>query len=88
MAKQNYLVFPFNISLIFHGFSLDGSYIKEGSTVSVMGIVRRHENVLMIVPPTEPMSTGCQWMRCLLPTYVDGLILMCDESQNGDVIPV
>ncbi|KAL3519396.1 hypothetical protein ACH5RR_017545 [Cinchona calisaya] len=63
-------------------------YIKEGSTVSVMGIVSRHENVLMIVPPTEPISTGCQWIRCLLPTYIEGLVLTCDESQTADVIPV
>lgn len=64
------------------------SYIKEGSTVSVMGVVRRHENVLMIVPPAEPISTGCQWTSCLLPTYIEGLILTCDDSQNSDVIPV
>lgn len=63
-------------------------YIKEGSTVSVMGIVRRHENVLMIVPPTEPASTGCQWSRCLLPTNVEGLIMTCEDNQNADVIAV
>ncbi|KAK4421379.1 putative membrane protein [Sesamum alatum] len=67
---------------------LKEGYIKEGSTVSVMGVVRRHDNVLMIVPPTEPVSTGCRWPCCLLPTYIQGLILTCDESQNGDVIPV
>ena len=63
-------------------------YIKEGSTVSVMGVVRRHDNVLMITPPAEPVSTGCQWARCLLPSYVEGLVLMCDDSQNADVVPV
>jgi hypothetical protein len=67
---------------------LKEGHIKEGSTVSVMGVVRRHDNVLMIVPPAEPVSTGCQWVRCLLPTRVEGLVLMCDESQNADVIPV
>nr|XP_016477443.1 PREDICTED: uncharacterized membrane protein At1g16860-like [Nicotiana tabacum] len=67
---------------------LKEGYIKEGSTVSVMGVVRRQENVLMIVPPAEPISTGCQWTRCLLPTYVEGLILTCDDIQNADVIPV
>ncbi|PHT54411.1 hypothetical protein CQW23_08873 [Capsicum baccatum] len=67
---------------------LKEGYIKEGSTVSVMGVVKRHENVLMIVPPTEPISTGCQWTRFLLPTYIEGLILTCDDSQNADVIPV
>ncbi|KAL6520514.1 hypothetical protein OROHE_017102 [Orobanche hederae] len=67
---------------------LKEGYIKEGSTVSIMGMVRRHDNVLMIVPPTEPFSTGCRWPCCLLPTYVDGLILACNETQNEDVIPV
>ncbi|XWS15513.1 hypothetical protein CRYUN_Cryun34aG0006700 [Craigia yunnanensis] len=67
---------------------LKEGYIKEGSTVSVMGVVRRHDNVLMIVPPSEPISTGCQWSRCLLPTYVEGLTLTCDDNQNADVVPV
>ncbi|KAK9051792.1 hypothetical protein SSX86_028420 [Deinandra increscens subsp. villosa] len=67
---------------------LKEGYIKEGSTVSVMGVVRRHDNMLMIVPPGEPMSTGCRWSCALLPTYVEGLVLTCDESQNADVIPV
>ncbi|XWS12901.1 hypothetical protein CRYUN_Cryun37aG0129900 [Craigia yunnanensis] len=71
-----------------HIMRLKESYIKEGSTVSVMGVVRRHDNVLMIVPPSEPISTGCQWSRCLLPTYVEGLVLTCDDNQNADVVPV
>lgn len=54
----------------------------------MMGVVRRHDNVLMIVPSTEPVSTGCQWTRCLLPTYVEGLILTCDDTQDADVVPV
>ncbi|KAL8161972.1 hypothetical protein V2J09_013461 [Rumex salicifolius] len=67
---------------------LKEGYIKEGSSVSVMGVVRRHENVLMIVPPSDPHSIGCHWWRCLLPMYVEGLILTCDDNQNSDVIPV
>ncbi|KAK4755090.1 hypothetical protein SAY87_008847 [Trapa incisa] len=67
---------------------LKEGYIKEGSTVSVMGVVRRLDNILMIVPPHVPVSTGCQWSRCLLPTYVDGLILICEENQDDDVINV
>ncbi|CAH1448227.1 unnamed protein product [Lactuca virosa] len=67
---------------------LKEGYIKEGSTVSVMGVVRRHENMLMIVPPSEPISTGCRWGCGLFPTYVEGLVLTCDESQTADVIPV
>ncbi|RZC50619.1 hypothetical protein C5167_042929 [Papaver somniferum] len=67
---------------------LEEGYIKEGSTVSVMGVVRRHENVLMIVPSDRPASMGCQWLRFLFPSYTEGLILTCDENQNSDVIPV
>ncbi|KAJ8437577.1 hypothetical protein Cgig2_005328 [Carnegiea gigantea] len=67
---------------------LKEGYVKEGSTVSVMGIVRRHDNILMIVPPCDPVATGCQWFRFLLPMYVKGLILHCNDSQNFEVIPV
>ncbi|WOL19762.1 hypothetical protein Cni_G28564 [Canna indica] len=63
-------------------------YIKEGSTVSVMGIVRKNANVLMIVPPSEPVSTGCQWTSCILPASVDGIVLRCEDTSKLDVIPV
>lgn len=53
-----------------------------------MGVVQRHDNILMIVPPSQPVSTGCQWARCLLPTYVEGLILTCEENQDADVVNV
>ncbi|XP_074575329.1 putative membrane protein At1g16860 isoform X2 [Curcuma longa] len=62
-------------------------YIKEGSTVSVMGVVRRNANVLMIVPPHEPVSTGCQWTGCIIPASIDGIVLSCEDTSN-DVIPV
>nr|GMD92956.1 uncharacterized membrane protein At1g16860-like [Ipomoea batatas] len=67
---------------------LKEGYIKEGSTVSVMGVVRRHDNVLMIVPPREAVSVGCRWMQCIVPTYTEGLILTCEDAQSDDVIPV
>lgn len=64
-------------------------YVKEGSAVSVMGVVQRNENVLMIVPPTEPVTTGCQWLKCLFPTSVDGIVLQCEDSnKDDDVIQV
>nr|CAD1827633.1 unnamed protein product [Ananas comosus var. bracteatus] len=63
-------------------------YIKEGSTVSVMGVVRRNENVLMIVPPSEPFSTGCQWAKCLFPASFEGIVLRCEDTSKIDVIPV
>ncbi|GAB2298938.1 hypothetical protein Dimus_033014 [Dionaea muscipula] len=67
---------------------LKEGYIKEGNVVTVMGMLRRHDNLLMIVPPTEPIRTTFQWKRCLLPMYVQGLVLTCDEDQNAEVIPV
>ncbi|XBI38118.1 hypothetical protein VPH35_123251 [Triticum aestivum] len=67
---------------------LKEGYVKEGNTVSVIGVVQRNDNVLMIVPPPEPFNTGCQWGKCLLPTSLDGLVLRCEDTSNGDVIPV
>ncbi|XP_055822644.1 uncharacterized membrane protein At1g16860-like [Solanum dulcamara] len=67
---------------------LKEGYIKEGSTVSVMGVVQRNDNVLMIVPPPEPFSTGCQWAKCILPASLDGIVLRCEDSSKTDVIPV
>ncbi|EPS57499.1 hypothetical protein M569_17317 [Genlisea aurea] len=63
-------------------------YIKEGSTVSVMGVVQRNENVLMIVPPSEPFSTGCQWRKFILPATLEGIVIRCEDSSKVDVIPV
>ncbi|XP_077216908.1 putative membrane protein At1g16860 [Tasmannia lanceolata] len=63
-------------------------YIKEGSTVSVMGVVHRNDNVLMIVPPPEPFSTGCQWAKCILPASLEGIVLRCEDASKIDVIPV
>lgn len=67
---------------------LKEGYIKEGSTVTVMGVVQRNDNVLMIVPPSEPVSTGCQWGRFLLPANLDGIILRGEDNSKADVIPV
>ncbi|KAK8941049.1 hypothetical protein KSP39_PZI010750 [Platanthera zijinensis] len=67
---------------------LPSLYIKEGSTISVMGVVRRNHNVLMIVSPSEPFSTGCHWTRCIQPAKIEGIILRCEDSSDSDVIPV
>ncbi|MFS7934801.1 putative membrane protein [Helianthus anomalus] len=77
-----------NISRDDRVMRLKEGYIKEGSTVSVMGIVQRHNNVLMIVPPSDPVPVGCQWTRCLLPVNLEGIVLRCDDSSKLDVIPV
>ncbi|KAK3000566.1 hypothetical protein RJ639_021976 [Escallonia herrerae] len=67
---------------------LKEGYIKEGSTVSVMGVVQRNDNVLMIVPPPEPFTTGCQWTKCILPASLEGIVLRCEDASKVDVIPV
>ncbi|KAL7133738.1 hypothetical protein ABFS83_12G160400 [Erythranthe nasuta] len=67
---------------------LKEGYIKEGTTVSVMGVVQRNENVLMIVPPPEPFSTGCQWSKCILPASLEGIVLRCEDNSKIDVVPV
>ncbi|CAH1422956.1 unnamed protein product [Lactuca virosa] len=67
---------------------LKEGYIKEGSTVSVMGVVQRNENVLMIVPPGDAFTTGCQWAKCMLPGSLEGIVLRCEDASKVDVIPV
>ncbi|KAG5239438.1 balbiani ring family protein [Salix suchowensis] len=62
--------------------------IKEGSTVSVMGIVQRNDNVLMIIAPPEPMAIGWQWSSCIFPAGLDGIVLRCEDTSKDDVIPV
>ncbi|KAL0697805.1 hypothetical protein Bca4012_053927 [Brassica carinata] len=67
---------------------LKEGYIKEGSTVSVIGVVQRNDNVLMIVPSSEPITAGWQWSRCTFPTSLEGVVLRCEDSSNVDAIPV
>ena len=67
---------------------LKEGYIKEGSTVSVMGVVQKSGSMLMIVPPSEPVSSGCLWGKCLFPSNLDGLVLRCEDTSDMDVIPV
>lgn len=67
---------------------LKEGYIKEGSTVSVMGVVQRNDNVLMIVPPPDPVPTGCLWSKCVLPAHLEGIVIRCEDSSKIDAIPV
>ncbi|KAG6545143.1 hypothetical protein Mapa_013408 [Marchantia paleacea] len=67
---------------------LKEGYIKEGSTVTVFGVVQRQENVLMILPPPEAISTGCQWWKCLLPASLDGLIVISNDTIENEGIPL
>lgn len=52
-----------------------GRYVKEGNSVSVIGMLNRSDDTATIVQPPELISTGCLWRNMLLPVDVDGLIL-------------
>lgn len=56
--------------------------------MSVIGVVQRNENVLMIVPMTEPLAAGWQWSKCTFPASLEGIVLRCEDSSNVDAIPV
>ncbi|KAJ7525005.1 hypothetical protein O6H91_17G032000 [Diphasiastrum complanatum] len=77
-----------NLSREDRKMQLREGYIKEGNTVTVLGVVQRHENLLMIVPPPEPVSTGCQWGKFLLPAYTEGLVIRSEETSKVDGIPL
>uniref|UniRef100_A0A0E0KTD2 Uncharacterized protein n=1 Tax=Oryza punctata TaxID=4537 RepID=A0A0E0KTD2_ORYPU len=60
---------------------LEEGYIAEGMRLSVIGILSKKDGDLMILPPPEPISTGCVLLSFLLPTYFDGIILrLVDRS--------
>ncbi|KAH9307699.1 hypothetical protein KI387_035610 [Taxus chinensis] len=59
---------------------LKEGYITEGSTISVMGVVQHIDNVLTIVPPSEPISTGCQWTNFFLPASIEGIVLRYEDT--------
>ncbi|GJN02195.1 hypothetical protein PR202_ga19519 [Eleusine coracana subsp. coracana] len=54
---------------------LEEGYIREGMRLSVIGILSKKDGDAMILPPPEPISTGCVFRSCLLPTYFDGIVL-------------
>ncbi|CAA2935713.1 uncharacterized membrane At1g16860-like [Olea europaea subsp. europaea] len=61
---------------------LEEGYIKEGSSVSVLGLLHRNNDVVMIVQPQDVISTGCLWQKLLLPVDVDGLVIGFPEGAD------
>ncbi|OMP08644.1 hypothetical protein COLO4_06262 [Corchorus olitorius] len=62
---------------------LEEGYLQEGSTVTVIGMLHKSNDILMIVQPPEIISTGCLWQRLLLPVDIDGMILgIPDKGSN------
>ncbi|XP_008810698.2 uncharacterized membrane protein At1g16860-like isoform X1 [Phoenix dactylifera] len=62
---------------------LKEGYIKEGNSLTVMGMLSRKNGVLMIVPPPEPFSTGCLLQKFLLAVDVDGLVLKSSGKNSS-----
>ncbi|RCV34758.1 hypothetical protein SETIT_7G184700v2 [Setaria italica] len=60
---------------------LEEGYIREGMRLSVIGMLSKKNGDAMILPPPEPLSTGCVLLSFLLPTYFDGIVLrLVDRS--------
>ncbi|KAB5569292.1 hypothetical protein DKX38_003085 [Salix brachista] len=66
---------------------LEEGYVQEGSVVTVIGVLRRNNDILMIVQPQEIFSTGCLWQKLLLPADVDGLILGFSGNAGPNMNP-
>ncbi|KAJ4728054.1 Ubiquitin-specific protease family C19-related protein [Melia azedarach] len=66
---------------------VEEGYVQEGSFVTVIGMLRKDHDALMIVQPPQVISTGCLWQRLLLPVDVDGLILGMPDSTGPVTIP-
>ncbi|XP_020084484.1 uncharacterized membrane protein At1g16860-like isoform X2 [Ananas comosus] len=71
-----------NLSPEAHMIRLEEGYIKEGRSLTVMGILSIKSGVLMIIPPAEPISTGCLLKNFLLPVDFDGLLLKISDPNN------
>ncbi|CAK9167032.1 unnamed protein product [Ilex paraguariensis] len=54
---------------------LEEGYVKEGTSLSVLGMLQKNNDIVMIVQPQRIISAGCLWRKLLLPVDVDGLIL-------------
>ncbi|XP_058085886.1 uncharacterized membrane protein At1g16860-like [Magnolia sinica] len=66
---------------------LEEGYVKEGSSLTVMGVLQRNNDDVMIVQLPEPISTGCLWRRFLLPGDINGLILRVSDSTASLATP-
>ncbi|KAH7686909.1 hypothetical protein IHE45_04G135100 [Dioscorea alata] len=62
---------------------LEEGYIKEGSSLTVMGTLNRKSGTLVIVPPSDPLSTGCLFQKFLLPVIFDGLVIRFSEQSGS-----
>ncbi|KAL0904936.1 hypothetical protein M5K25_027100 [Dendrobium thyrsiflorum] len=56
-------------------FHLKEGFIKEGTSLTVVGMLSKKNEIYMIVPPPDAISTSCLLQKLLLPVDFDGLIL-------------
>ncbi|KAK9122257.1 hypothetical protein Syun_019874 [Stephania yunnanensis] len=75
-----------NISVEGRILRMEEGYVKEGSLVTVVGLLRRNNDVFMIVEPPELISTGCLWQKLLLPVEIDGLILRVPKTSSSAAV--
>ncbi|KAI4328957.1 hypothetical protein L6164_021267 [Bauhinia variegata] len=64
-----------NLSAEARSLRLEEGYVQEGSSVTVIGMLQRNNDIVMIIQPPEIISTGCMWPKLLLPVDIDGLII-------------
>ncbi|KAJ0053153.1 hypothetical protein Pint_00642 [Pistacia integerrima] len=67
---------------------LEEGYVQEGSSVTVIGMLHKDNDALMIVQPPQLISTGCLWKRLLLPVEIDGLVLGVPDLTGPVTNPV
>ncbi|KAK4267048.1 hypothetical protein QN277_023888 [Acacia crassicarpa] len=64
-----------NLSAEARTLHLEEGYVQEGSSVTVIGMLHRNDDIVMIIEPPGVISTGCMWQKLLLPVDIDGLII-------------
>ncbi|XP_040995066.1 uncharacterized membrane protein At1g16860-like [Juglans microcarpa x Juglans regia] len=61
---------------------LEEGYVQEGSCMTVIGMLHRNNDILMIMQPAEIISSGCLHQKLLLPVDIDGLILQVPQMAS------
>ncbi|XP_054783486.1 uncharacterized membrane protein At1g16860-like [Prosopis cineraria] len=64
-----------NLSAEARFLRLEEGYVQEGSSVTVIGMLHRNDDIVMIIEPHGVISTGCMWQKLLLPVDIDGLLI-------------
>ncbi|XP_042389090.1 uncharacterized membrane protein At1g16860-like [Zingiber officinale] len=65
---------------------LEEGYIREGTCLTVMGMLNKKNDVLILVPLPETISTNCLLQKFLLPVDLDGLLLKVTHTSTSNII--